>query len=325
MARTLPVSTYRRLVFAVLLAALAWWVVYVGYISLNYRTIDGALFRDISLTDYHATLEGTRTFPYQWRALGDWLVRAGEHLLGADPHLVDAALKTAALVASSYFLFLFSTTIVDVVGALLVVALYLLLTVVAFATQGPSIYFLNDYIFMGGWCAAVYAARRRLWAVVAIAAFVAAWSRETAVLIVILVLLEAWNGRASWSIWLACAVAAAVPAAILRMMYPAPMQDWAWWHVAAMNVPFLDRSGAGLALVLRNNLKVIVFLNVLWGLAFVQWRRSSDPFLRSLALTLVCYAVMAWMVVYLRELRHILPFTVLVLPLAVAEIERLAH
>ena len=41
----------------------------------------------------------------------------------------------------------------------------------------------------------------------------------------------------------------------------------------------------------------------------------------SLALTLACYVVLAWMVVYIRELRHMLPFTIFVIPLAVAELE----
>ena len=35
------------------------------------------------------------------------------------------------------------------------------------------------------------------------------------------------------------------------------------------------------------------------------------PFVVSLGLTLACYVVLAWMVVYIRELRHMLPFTIL--------------
>ena len=46
------------------------------------------------------------------------------------------------------------------------------------------------------------------------------------------------------------------------------------------------------------------------------------PFVVSLGMTLACYVVLAWMVVYIRELRHMLPFTILVIPLAVAELER---
>ena len=314
-----------RLTLGVALVALAWWVVYTGHISLNYRTIDGASFRELSRAAHEESLQGARPLPYQWRALGSWAVALGERLAGLDPHLVDAALKTTMLAASSYFLFLFATTVVDVMGALLVVALYLLLTVAAFASQGPAIYFLNDYILMAGWCGAVAAARVQRWALAALAAFAAAWSRETAVLIVLLVIFESWQRRAPWWAAAAATAAVAIPTVALRTMYPAPLEQWAWWHVAAMNVPFLEWSRPALALVVRNNLKVIIFLNVLWALAFLHWKRAADPFIRSLGLALAGYAVMAWMVVYLRELRHMLPFTVLVLPLAVAEVERLVR
>ena len=76
-----------------------------------------------------------------------------------------------------------------------------------------------------------------------------------------------------------------------------------------------------IAKALRDNLKVLLFLNVLWWWAWRAWRRTQDSFVDSLALTLACYVVLAWMVVYIRELRHMLPFTILVIPLAVAELE----
>src|SRR5688572_21994915 len=41
--------------------------------------------------------------------------------------------------------------------------------------------------------------------------------------------------------------------------------------------------------------------------------------------SLACYVILAWMVVYIRELRHMLPFTFFVIPLAVAELENLMH
>ena len=43
---------------------------------------------------------------------------------------------------------------------------------------------------------------------------------------------------------------------------------------------------------------------------FMGWRRSTDGFIQSLALTLACYLGLAWAVVYIRELRHSLPFAV---------------
>ena len=58
-----------------------------------------------------------------------------------------------------------------------------------------------------------------------------------------------------------------------------------------------------------------------------SWVRPADsePRAQSLALTLVCYLCLAWTVVWIRELRHSLPFVVLVLPLAVGEIQRLVR
>jgi hypothetical protein len=81
---------------------------------------------------------------------------------------------------------------------------------------------------------------------------------------------------------------------------------------------------------LRDNLKVLLFLNVMWLLALRALARlrssrrgsTADAFIVSLAMTLGCYVILAWMVVYIRELRHMLPFTILVIPLAVAELER---
>jgi hypothetical protein len=72
---------------------------------------------------------------------------------------------------------------------------------------------------------------------------------------------------------------------------------------------------------LRDNLKVLLFLNVMWIWAWIAWRRAKDAFIISLGMTLGCYVILAWMVVYIRELRHMLPFTILVIPLAIAELE----
>ena len=104
-------------------------------------------------------------------------------------------------------------------------------------------------------------------------------------------------------------------------MYPAPLSQWAWWDTFRLNVPFLVWQGPVIAKALRDNLKVLLFLNVMWLWAWRAWRRTQDSFVVSLGLTLACYVVLAWMVVYIRELRHMLPFTILVIPLAVAELE----
>jgi hypothetical protein len=128
--------------------------------------------------------------------------------------------------------------------------------------------------------------------------------------------------RAPRSAVIMCAIAFAIPNIVLRTMYPAPLAQWAWWDTFRLNVPFATLDGPVIVKSLRDNLKVILFLNILWFWAWRAWRRKQDPYLTSLALTLGCYAILAWMVVYIRELRHMLPFTFFVLPLGVAELER---
>lgn len=299
----------------------SWWSVYTRYVDLQATSlVVNRPFSEWSLEQYHETLAGTRAFPYQWRVLGIWMVRAGEQLTGADPHLIDAGVKTMALAAAAWFLFVFATTVADVAAALLAAALFLLLTAAAFASEGYAIYYTNDYLAIAAWFAAVYAARQKKWGFVALAVFIGAWARETMVLAVILLALEAWRGRAPWSAVALSAAAFAVPTMTLRAIYPAPIAHWAWWDNVTVNIPFLVLERTAIARAVRANLKVLLFLNVLWILAVVRWRRASDPFLRSLGITLLCYAGMVWPLVHVRELRHALPFTILILPLAVAAI-----
>jgi hypothetical protein len=140
-------------------------------------------------------------------------------------------------------------------------------------------------------------------------------------LIVFLAGFEALRGRAPWWVVFATGIAFAIPTLTLRTIYPAPLSQWAWWDTFKLNVPFLVWQGNVIAKALRDNLKVLLFLNVMWFWAWRAWRRTNDAFVVSLGLTLACYVVLAWMVVYIRELRHMLPFTILVIPLAVAELE----
>jgi hypothetical protein len=51
-------------------------------------------------------------------------------------------------------------------------------------------------------------------------------------------------------------------------------------------------------------------------------RRLRDPFVTDLALTFARYLVLAYFVVYMRELRHMLPLAIAILPLAVSEYDR---
>lgn len=310
---------------ASLLAALlifSFWAVYTSYVTIHFFDLATNLpFRELSTQWYQRTLAGTQAFPYQWRMLGFAVVRAIELLTRFDPHLIDLALKTMTLTASAGLLFVFAGSLVSSLGAALATVTYLLLTAAAFASEGYSIYFTNDYIGILCWFAGVVAIRRRAWALAALAAFIGAWAKETTLLIVILIAFEAWRKRAPWSAVVMCAAAFAVPNVILRTAYPAPLQDWAWWHIVRANVPFLVWQWPVIVKALQDNFKVLLFLNLAWFWAYRAWRRTNDPLLVSLGLTLACYVVLAWSVVVIRELRHTLPFMILVLPLAVAEVE----
>ena len=301
------------------------WSVYTRYFDLNaYDLATTRPFRQLSLDWYNATLAGTQPPPYQWRVLAFWMVRAVESVTHLDPHVIDAVIKTLSLTASAALLYAFAATLVSGMGAVLATVLYLFVTAAAFASEGYSIYFTNDYLAVLSWFAGAVAIRHRAWALAAVAAFVGAWAKETPLLIVFLVTFEAFRQRAPWWAVVMCAVAFAVPTALLRtVLYPAPVSEWAWWDTFKLNVPFATLEGTAIAKSLRDNLKVILFFNVLLWWAWRAWRRTRDPYLTSLALTLACYVVLAWMVVYIRELRHMLPFTFFVIPLAVAELETL--
>jgi hypothetical protein len=314
----------RRPAATLLLALLLFsgWSVYTRYFDLNaFDLVTQMPFRELSMSQYHDTLAGTRAFPYQWRVLAFWKVSAIHEITGLDPHHIDAAIKTVALAASAAILYVFATTFVSGVGAVLAAVLYLFVTAAAFASEGYAIYFTNDYLAVLSWFAGALAIQRRAWWLAALAAFAGGWAKETALLIVLLVAFEAMRKRAPWRAVIICAIGFAIPNIVLRTMYPAPLAEWAWWDTFRLNVPFASLDPAVLAKSLRDNLKVILFLNVMWFWAWRAWRRTRDPYLTSLALTLGCYVILAWMVVYIRELRHMLPFTFFVIPLAVAELE----
>ena len=321
---TVPKAESRKLRAGLLAGLLLFsgWSVYTRYADLrNFDLVTSMSFRDLSMSQYNDTLAGVRTFPYQWRVLGFWIARAGTMIAPVDPHVIDIAVKTVSLAASAALLYMYSTTLVSSLGAVLAAVMYLLVTAAAFSSEGYAIYFTNDYLAVLSWFAGALAVRHRAWMLAALAALAGAWAKETAVLIVFLVTFEALRKRAPWSAVILCAIAFALPTAALRIMYPAPLAQWAWWDTFRLNVPFVTWEGTVIAKSLRDNLKVILFLNVLWWWAWRAWRRTQDAYLTSLALTLACYVVLAWMVVYIRELRHMLPFTIFVIPMAVAELE----
>jgi hypothetical protein len=320
----LPDAESRQLKAGLLIGLLLFsgWSVYTRYFDLHaFDLVTQMPFRDLSMSQYNDTLAGVRTFPYQWRVLAFWMVHAGTLIAPIDPHVIDAAIKTVALAASGAMLYLFSATLVSPLGAVLATVMYLFVTAAAFGSEGYAIYFTNDYLAILSWFAGVVALRRKQWWLAALAAFAGAWAKETAMLIAFLAGFEALRRRAPWSAPIACGIAFAIPTLVLRTMYPAPLSQWAWWDTFRLNVPFLVWQGPVIAKALRDNLKVLLFLNVMWLWAWRAWRRTQDSFVVSLGLTLACYVVLAWMVVYIRELRHMLPFTILVIPLAVAELE----
>ena len=298
------------------------WSVYTRYVDLHsFDLVTRMPFRDLSMSQYDDTLAGVRKFPYQWRVLAFWMVKAATMVAPIDPHLVDAVIKTLALAASAALLYAFSATLTTGLGAVLAAVMYLFVTAAAFGSEGYAIYFTNDYLAILSFFAGVVALRRGHWWLAALAAFAGAWAEETAMLIAFLAGFEALRKRGPWPAAVACGVAFAIPTLILRTIYPAPIAQWAWWDTFKMNVPFIVWDPVVIAKSLRDNLKVLLFFNVTLYWAWRALRRTKDAFVVSLALTLACYVVLAWMVVYIRELRHMLPFTILVIPLAVVELE----
>lgn len=299
------------------------WSVYTRYVDLHaFDLVTNMPFHDLSMQQYNDTLAGARKFPYQWRVLGFWVARAGTAIVPVDPHAIDVVVKTVALAGSTALLYMFAATIVSPLGAVLSALAYLFVTAAAFASEGYAIYFTNDYLAILSFFAGVVALRRGQWWWAALAAFCGAWAKETAMLIAFLAGFEALRRRGSWTGAIACGVAFAIPTAILRTMYPAPLAQWAWWDTFRLNVPFIVWDPTVIAKSLRDNLKVLLFFNLTLVWAWKAWRRNTDQFVVSLGLTLACYVVLAWMVVYIRELRHMLPFMILVIPLAVAELEQ---
>lgn len=298
--------------------------VYCTYVSLH--TIDvatGSVAATESLKQYRQALAGMRDFPYQWRLLGIYLVYAGETLTGLDPHVIDVIVKTVLLCVSSTTLFLFSRFYTSEIGALCAVAFYLLATVAGFTDQ-YTIYFTNDYAMIACWFGAVYLVRSGRYAAAAALTFVGAWAKETMVLVPVLVGLRCYRIRSNVTAVALTAAAFLVPTVFLRELYRAPLTQWAWWDMIFANVPFLQSNVQALAVTFKNNVKVALFFNVLWVLAAWGAIRMSEPFIKDLALTALLYLLIAYPVIYIRELRHFLPLAIMVLPVAIAEIERRA-
>ena len=298
-------------------------IVYTQYVFLQTTDhVTGRPFRDASLDQYHETLEGRRAYPFQWRVAGPWLVRSGEVATGLDPHQIDIVLKVSALAASTLVLVAFTARLTTPLAAVAGGALYLALTASAYASEGYAIYYTNDFLMVMGWFLAVYFAAQGRFLAVAIVTFLTAWAKETIVLAPILLTLLWWRGKAPWRDGLLCAVAFLIPTAFLRWYYPADLQHWAWVGNVSLNIPFVRPDSQHVIQALRTNLKVLLLFNVLWVLAYRTFSRASNLFVRDLTWVGAIYLAILYVVVYLRELRHLMPLAIVIVPLAMVELER---
>jgi len=181
--------------------------------------------------------------------------------------------------------------------------------------------YTNDYAMLATWFGSVYLIKFERYYAAAALTVLGALAKETMLLVPILVGLRCLRNRASFAAFAVTLGAFLLPTAVLRGAYTAPFARWAWWDMAYRNIPFLQATTGELLQTLRNNLKVALYFNVLWIIAARGVVRSSDPFVRDLALVLGVYLVLAYPVIYIRELRHFLPLAILILPIAVAEFE----
>jgi hypothetical protein len=296
--------------------------VYTQYVFLHTTDhVTNRPFRDLSLDQYHEILDGRRPFPYQWRVAGPRLVRTGALLTGRDPHHVDVVLKVTALMISALLLLRFTARWTTRLGSVAAVALYFVLTAAAYAPEGYSIYYTNDYLAVMGWYAAVCLAAERRFGWLAAVVFATAWAKETIVLAPVLVTLAWWRGRATRGEWLLCAIAFLIPTAFLRLYYPARLAYWAWWGNVTLNIPFLRPQPRFVLAAMRDNLKLLISFNVLWILAYQTFKRTSHRDLRDLVYVGVLYLGLMYNVVMIRELRHFLPLAIIILPLSVMALE----
>ena len=138
------------------------WSVYTRYVDLHASISSRSMpFRDLSMSQYNDTLAGVRKFPVsvaRARLLDG--ERAGTMIAPVDPHVIDVAVKTLSLAASAALLYMFSTTLVSALGAVLAAVMYLFVTAAAFGSEGYAIYFTNDYLAILSWFAGVVALRR---------------------------------------------------------------------------------------------------------------------------------------------------------------------
>lgn len=313
--------------WSIALAIAAFCVIAVYCTAMSLHTSDvetGSVVAEVSISDYRDMLAGVRGYPYQWRLLGTYLVYGGERITGLGPHPIDLALKTLLLFVSTMFLFRFSRWYTSETGALGVVGFYLLVTVAGFITEQYRIYFTNDYAMLACWFGAVYMLRTERYVAAAVLTFIGAWAKETMLLVPVFLAFRALRVPRARVAFVLTSVAFIVPTAILRGIYRAPLAHWAWWDMVFANVPFLQSSFDQVKLTIKNNVKVALFYNVFWVIAARQVFRLAEAFMTDLAATGLVYLILAYPVIYIRELRHFLPLAIIVLPMAMSAFERRA-
>ena len=164
-----------------LLLVFSGWSVYTRYFDLNAFDLVTRCRSAICRCRSTTTRSPARgPFPINGACSPSGSSERSNRSRGLDPHAIDVVLKTLALAASTALLYVFATTIVSAVGAILAAVLYLFVTAAAFSSEGYAIYFTNDYLAVLSWFAGALAIRHRAWMLAALAAFVGAWAKETA-------------------------------------------------------------------------------------------------------------------------------------------------
>jgi len=294
--------------------------IYCNYVFLYTQNVTtGLAHRQASLNFYLKTLSGTEGFPYQWRILASYLVWLGQSFTGLDPNIIDAGLKVVFLFLAALFLYWFSRFYLPLGTAALIVFIFFIQTTVGLS-EGYTIYTTNDMAFCAGWFCCVYLAHQRRFLPLALIVLVITLAREVTILTVFLVLLSWRRKNASLSDVLLTALSFAVPFVFLRLLYPAPVGDWAFWGYFSKNIPFLQSEMTEILNTLRYNFKALLLYNVLLITSIRYLWRRNDPFLLDLAVSGLLYIALIYWVGYVREVRLFLPLAILINPIGVKEL-----
>ena len=114
----------------------------------------------------------------------------------------------------------------------------------------------------------------------------------------------------------------AVPTAVIRTLYAAPVSEWAWWTAnLEKNLPFYSWTSA-IATAVRNDVKVLLFLQLRWSPCHAWWR-TTDGCTRSLGVVLFLYLLPDGRRSCFGSSDTFLPVLIFVLPASVATLEEI--